>query len=246
MVPPSPGSTAVFLLIVVGIAVAFVVAVGHAGRTLGQSPMARRRAMVGAAVGAAALMGVTAGASWSGVLEATIDARPPAVVFFMGGSMLVMVATGLSPVGARLARGTPIVALVAFQGFRLPLELVLHRWADEGVLPIQMTYSGHNFDIVTGIAAVVVAAWLWRKGPSPQLVAAFNLLGLVLLVTVASIAIRSTPGPFRTYDADPPVLLAFHFPYGWIVPICVGGALLGHIVVFRWLWAQRRGVGVAA
>ena len=241
MVTPSVGTTAVFVLIVAAIAIAFVVAVGRAGRARGESPAQRTRAAVEAAAGVAALMAVTGWASASGVLETS--SMPPTVMFFFGGSMLVVVATGLSPVGARLARGTPIAALVAFQAFRLPLELVLHRWADEGVLPVQMTYEGHNFDIVTGIAAVVTGAWLWRNGPSasPRLVAAFNLLGLALLVTVASIAIRSTPGPLRTYDGDPPVLLAFHFPYGWIVPMCVGGALLGHIVVFRWLAAHRRG-----
>lgn len=238
MVPPSAGTTAAFVLIVVAIAVAFCVAVGWSGRAQGESPAAQTRATAKAAAGTVALLAITGWASASGVLEST--GMPPAVMFFFGGSMAVMIAVGLSPVGRRLARGTPIAALVAFQAFRLPLELVLHRWAEQGVLPVQMTYSGHNFDIVTGIAAIATAAWLWRKGPSPRVIAAFNVLGLVLLVAVASIAIRSTPGPLRTYADDPAVLLAFHFPFGWIVPICVGGALLGHIVVFRWLAMHRR------
>jgi hypothetical protein len=66
-------------------------------------------------------------------------------------------------------------------------------------------------------------------------VLAFNVVGFALLVNVARIAAFSSPVPFRTYLQDPPVLLAFHFPYGWIVPICVGGALFGHLLAFRWL-----------
>jgi hypothetical protein len=28
-------------------------------------------------------------------------------------------------------------------------------------------------------------------------------------------------------------LIGVYFPFGWIVPICVGGALFGHVLVFR-------------
>jgi hypothetical protein len=31
----------------------------------------------------------------------------------------------------------------------------------------------------------------------------------------------------------PPLLLALHLPYAWIGPVCVGGALAGHIVLTR-------------
>jgi hypothetical protein len=54
-----------------------------------------------------------------------------------------------------------------------------------------------------------------------------------LLVNVARVAAFSSPVPFRSYLEGPPVLLAFHVPFVWIVPICVGGALFGHLLVFR-------------
>ena len=53
--------------------------------------------------------------------------------------------------------GLPIAALVGVQAFRLPLELVLARWKNQGVIPVQMTFEGHNFDIVTGVLALVTA-----------------------------------------------------------------------------------------
>ena len=54
-----------------------------------------------------------------------------------------------------------------------------------------------------------------------------------LLLNVGSIALRSSPVPLRTFMNEPPVLLALHAPYTWIVPVCVGGALLGHLLGFR-------------
>lgn len=154
--------------------------------------------------------------------------------------MLVALATALSALGARLARGLPVAALVAVQGFRLPLELILRRWHIEGVLPVQMTFEGHNFDIVSGVTALALGAWLHFRPTSRARPAiwAFNVIGTGLLVAVSTIAVLSSPLPIRHYLNDPPVLLAFYAPYSWIVPFCVGGALLGHVVLFRWLLAR--------
>jgi hypothetical protein len=100
-----------------------------------------------------------------------------------------------------------------------------------------MTFAGHNFDIVTGILALALGLW-GRRHPLPRAaILGFNLIGTALLATVATIAVLSTPIPLRRYLEDPPVLLAFHVPYVWIVPICVGGALFGHVLLFRRLRA---------
>jgi len=53
-----------------------------------------------------------------------------------------------SSIGDRFARGLPLTYLVGFQVFRFPLELAMHRAYVEGVMPVQMSYSGRNFDIV--------------------------------------------------------------------------------------------------
>ena len=63
----------------------------------------------------------------------------------------------LGGVGRRLA-ALPLWILVGVQGFRLPLELAMHRMFERGIMPEQMSYSGRNLDIVTGITALIVAA----------------------------------------------------------------------------------------
>ena len=125
--------------------------------------------------------------------------------------------------------GLPLAALVGFQGFRLPLELVLHQWVGEGSIPETMTWTGQNWDIVAGVMALVVAAWPSRPR---AVVWAFDVLGFVLLLNVMRVAIFSSPLPFA-WPLQPPMLLPLHLPYAWIVPICVAGALGGHIVLTR-------------
>ena len=240
MVVPSAVSTAAFVAIVLGLAALFVAGVAFAGRASGEPAAETRRWTLRAALGVAAWLGVTGALSASGVLARPM--LPPPLALFVLASMAVSVRAAFSALGTRLVRGVPIAALVAVQGFRLPLELVLHAWKDQGVIPVQMTFAGHNFDIASGLLALVVGAWLARGSAVRSARAAiwvFNLVGFALLIAVMSIAVLSSPLPVRAYLNDPPLLLAFYFPYGWIVPICVGGALFGHLLTFRWLAASR-------
>jgi len=229
MVQPSSGSTVAFVLVVTFVVVTFLAGTRRADEADGGQWFAR------VALGTFAWLGITAAASASGMLGR--QTLPPPLMIFFVASMAVALWVGLSRLGSRLASAVPLAALVAFHGFRLPLELVLHAWYEQGVLPVQMTYEGHNFDIVTGIVAVLVGLWLWRAKPPAALarkvVLGFNVIGLGLLITVASIAVMSSPIPLRQYMDDPPVLLALHVPYGWIVPFCVGAALAGHVIIFR-------------
>ena len=57
---------------------------------------------------------------------------------------------GLSPLGGWLAGACPVSLPLAFQGFRLPLELVLHSWVRQGVIPETMTWTGSNWDVFIG------------------------------------------------------------------------------------------------
>lgn len=224
MTPSWPG-VAVFVAVLAFVAAALV---GAAAQTA--PPGRTRRDAVVAAAAVAAWMGVTGAIVASGVLEGQGLPVPRPMPYVLG-QVVTVVAIAASPLGARLAR-LPLAALLGFQAFRLPLEGVLHRWYAEGAIPVQMTWSGENLDVLTGILGVVVAAvGAWR--PLPRAAAwAANLVGFALLLNVMRIALRSVPGPQFAY-AGPPLVLPFSLPYGWIVPMCVMTALLGHLVTFR-------------
>jgi len=176
----------------------------------------------------------------SGVLR-KFEWRPPPLALFVVLALTMAGWVALSSAGTRLAQGLGFTALVAAQAFRWPLELLMHRAASEGVMPPQMSYGlgagGRNLDIVTGITAALLALVLARR-PLPQaVIAAWNVMGAVLLMNVLVVAVRSMPfvaafGPDRvnTWVAYP--------PYVWLPGLFVPVALAGHIVIFRKLAAR--------
>ena len=237
MPPASMLSTLAFVAIVAGVAVAFVLGVRAAALRLDEDPKRAGRHALLATVGVVLYAILTAAVAGSGLLE-----RPgpiPMLMPFFAACNLLVVGLAFSRLGTRLSTGLPIAALVGFQAFRLPLELVLHRWYNEGVIPVQMTFDGHNFDILSGIGAIVLVFALRRGVAGWRSVLAYNLMATGLLITVATIAVLSAPVPFRAYFAEPTLVLPYNPPYTWIVPFCVSGALFGHLLVFRWLWANR-------
>ncbi len=172
-------------------------------------------------------------------LLAHFDARPPPFLLLLILTLALGVLVGRSRLGEQLALGLPLWALVGFQAFRFPLELVLHRAALDGALPIEMSYSGYNFDILSGASALLVAAALFRGRAGPRVVLAWNVASLLLLANILTIAVAATPlfhafGPthLNTLVAQPPFVL--------LPTILVQAALLGHVLVFRRLRALSR------
>lgn len=159
----------------------------------------------------------------------------PRVILFFGFSNILGVILALSPAGEWLAEGLSLQLLIGFQAFRLPLEWVLHSWVAQGTIPESMTWTGSNFDILSGIFAVIAAVLVNRVRAIAWV---FNLLGTLLLLNVMRVAIMSSPFEWA-WGVKPPLLLAFYFPYALIVPICVAGALGGHIVLTRALLRPR-------
>jgi hypothetical protein len=179
-------------------------------------------------------------AVWLGALASLVASGRMAslplngIPLFFGSILVVCIWAGLSPFGARLAAGVPLAALVGFQAFRLPLELVLHAWAAQGTIPETMTWTGQNWDLVSGLVALAAAPLVGRFRLAARVA---NIVGFALLTNVMRVAIMSSPFPFG-WGQQPPLLLALYLPYALIGPVCVGGALFGHIVLTRAIWRQ--------
>ncbi len=168
-----------------------------------------------------------------------VEDAPPVILRVMAPAVAATLAIAWSPWATRLARNLPLGVLIGFQAFRLPLELWLHRGYVEGVVPIQMTYSGLNFDIVTGITAAGILVWS-RRGPLPRwVVGLWSLLGLTLLCVIVTVAVLSVPGPLRAFAADPPNEIVLSAPFVWLPTVLVLSALLGHVIVLRAWFAGR-------
>src|SRR4029078_8581389 len=89
--------------------------------------------------------------------------------------------------GRRVADMLPFVALIGFQAFRLPLELVMHRAAVAGIMPNVMSYSGYQFQIVSGATALPLALYAWRRPLPRPVIMLWNLTVQLLLIAIAVI-----------------------------------------------------------
>lgn len=188
-------------------------------------------------------MALFAALALSGVLALT-ELRPPPFMLVVLATLVFAVGLALSRVGEAFARGLPLWWLIGAQGFRLPLELVMHQAANEQVMPAEMSYGGYNFDIATGISALGVAALLAKRKAPVWLPWAWNLLGSLLLANILSVAIIATP-MLHAFGSEPEHLntWVFYFPFIWLPTVLVAAALFGHVVVFRALRRQTFSIG---
>jgi hypothetical protein len=177
-----------------------------------------------------AWLGLWAGLASSGIL-ARFDQRPPPLLWMFGSSLLAGVALGFSPLGRSLADTVPLWALVLFQSFRLPLELCMAEAAQLGLMPVEMSIEGYNFDFLTGAIALPLAWALWLGGPA-WLARLWSWFGVLLLSVIAGLAVASSP-MVQAFGPDHVNSWVAYFPYVWLPTVLVVFAIAGHIVVFR-------------
>lgn len=121
----------------------------------------------------------------------------------------------------------------------------MHQAAREGVMPPQMTFTGMNFDIVTGVTALFLGTWLLssEKGrgiprvPRP-VVWVWNVAGVVLLLAVVTIGALSLPSPFRVFENDPPNVWVTMPPFVLLPAVLVVCAAWTHVLVTKRLLEQ--------
>jgi small-conductance mechanosensitive channel len=135
-------------------------------------------------------------------------------------------------VGRRLSEHIPLWILVGIQGFRLQMELAMHTMVDRGIMPEQMSYTGRNFDIITGITAIAVAALVATNRAGRSLVLIWNVIGIALLMNIVGVALVSTP-IFALFGPDRLNVWITYPPFVWLPAVMVLAALTGHLVIFR-------------
>ena len=224
--------TGAFVALVVSIAVLFVVATARAGRRVGEPPNVTRQFTAIAIAVIVAVMGVSALLASMGVLR-NFSSVPPPLIRVLLPTTLLTIGLAFSPFGTRLIRGLPLAALIGFQVFRVPVELLLHALNAVGALPEQMTFDGMNPDVLTGFTAPLIAWIAWRGKLPPIATLVWNVAGLALLLNIVVIAMLSVPGPLQYFHAAPGNRIIAEVPYVWLPTVLVPGALFGHLLVFR-------------
>lgn len=149
---------------------------------------------------------------------------PPRPVLALLIPLPLVFIIAFSKTGTEILKAMPPQWLVFMQSFRIAVELLLLVAFINGLLPVQMTFEGRNFDIVSGILALPVGYLLAKgKALAPKLAIAFNIVSLLLLINILVIAVLSMPTPLRFFMNEPSNTLVAEFPFillpGVLVPI---------------------------
>lgn len=137
---------------------------------------------------------------------------------------------------AKIPQSWPIAA----QTFRIGVELVFFVLHADGRAPAQITFEGHNFDILVGLSAPVMA-WLVARGrASPKLVLGWNAVGLALLVNAIRVVATSAPGPLHGDWPGQPFVAIASWPVIWVPAFLVPLAASLHVLSVRQTLARLR------
>lgn len=178
------------------------------------------------AAGLVAFLVLFCGVVWSGApRQYPIPVIPLLFASILGSSIWF----SFSKSGGALARALPLSVLVGFQAFRLPLELILYHWANIGTVPATMTWTGQNFDIISGIVAALAGPVANRSKVFAWIA---TIIGIALLFNVLRVVVLSSPFPF-SWPLERPLQLILYMPYALIGPLFVAPALIGHLITIR-------------
>lgn len=161
-------------------------------------------------------------------LDAT--AWPPPQAALLAPVLLALVIAVLRPRGRAWMGGLPLTALTALHVLRVPVELVLHEAFTAGLVPRDMTYSGFNFDILSGLSAAFLLAWMnSRRPPGRTVLLVWNVLCLVLLGIVVVTAVLSIPSLVQRINFAQPNVLVLSPPWVLLPALLVPSVLFAHV-----------------
>ncbi|MCB0763729.1 MAG: hypothetical protein KDB84_03420 [Flavobacteriales bacterium] len=192
------------------------------------------------ALGAVVLSAVHWLAAVTGIYSDATSVPPPQLAL-LAPVVVLLVALLLTHNGRAWMAGLPLFALTAIHVLRVPVELVLHDAYEAGLVPQDMTYSGHNFDILSGISAVLLLVWMRRGSPGRGVLIAWNLCCLVLLAIIVITAVLSLPSGIQRMNFEQPNVLVTTTPWVLLPALLVPAVLFAHVAaLYQLVWSSSR------
>lgn len=136
---------------------------------------------------------------------------------------------------------TPQSWLIGIQSFRIAVEILLWLLFTNHLLPVQMTFEGLNWDILSGILGLVMLIVLrMNNGFSEAAILIYNLIGLMLLINIVTIAILSFPTEYRYFTNEPANRIVAIFPFVLLPGILVPLAYYLHFFSLRKFFLEKK------
>ncbi len=156
---------------------------------------------------------------------------PPLILLFIGL---------ITPAGRKLLDGFDIKWLTLIHIVRVPVEITLYWLFLHETIPGIMTFEGRNFDILAGLTAPLVYYFGYVKNAlHKNVILAWNIICLLLLINIVVTAVLSAPFHFQKLAFNQPNIALFYFPFTWLPAVVVPAALMAHLVSIRQLLIQK-------
>jgi hypothetical protein len=149
--------------------------------------------------------------------------------------LITILAFTFSKAGKEILIHIPAENIIKLQAFRFFVELLLLVLYLENQAPVQMTFDGRNWDILSGITAPIVALLIVKGKISKTGLIIWNLACLGLLVNIVTVAILSMPTPLQTFMNEPSNTIVTQFPVSWLPALLVPLAYGLHFLSLRQL-----------
>ena len=141
----------------------------------------------------------------------------------------------------RFINDLPLKVLTLLHVIRIPVELCLLWLHHAGLVPVEMTFEGRNFDILSGITAPIVYFLAFRKGRvNRTLLILWNIGALALLTNIVTIAILAFPSPFQAVGLDQPNVGVTYLPFIWLPGVIVPIVFFCHVASLAKLLSNKR------
>lgn len=231
--------TALFFLIIIILLVSVFFALNSAYNTIQLSKGKKIRAI---SIAFALILGwltVSSLVAFRGTLL-NFTATPPKILIILLPSILAVIYISNSKRVNSLLEVIPPSRLIYIQSFRVLVEVFLWMMFTSGIIPVQMTFEGLNYDILVGLSAPLVAYYALTINKWPAIAALlWNFAGFLLLLNITIIAIISVPGPLRQFPGEPSNTMIAYFPFVWLPAFIVPFAFLMHVLSIKQLLSLR-------
>jgi hypothetical protein len=161
------------------------------------------------------------------------NAMPPRIMIVVLPPLVFMIYLMFSKRVKIYLRAIPSNWLIFIQSYRILVELILFRLLVENVIPVQMSFEGRNWDILTGITALIAGYFTATGRMSRRAIILWNVFGLILLINIVTVAILSTPLPIRSFMNEPANTVVAYFPFVWLPGFIVPVAYTMHALSIR-------------
>ncbi len=202
-------------------------------------PAAKLAAFVIAAAWSTLIFAIAAAGGFAPRVTERFPAPVIAFLVLMIGGLVAWIAW---PAFRKAFLSVPLAGLIGINAFRIGgvCFLILH---GQGRLAAPFAISAGWGDIITGLAAIPLAAMAAWKGNLPRgLLTVWNAFGALDLIAAIALGALSAPGtPFRVFTEAPGTVVMGTLPWIAVPALLVPLYLMTHLTIAARLWSAGAG-----